>query len=70
MAATDDPKVHKALGRKVSNYDQQTWNENKLRIVEEGSWWKFTASENVDELKPQLLATGDREIVEVSFERA
>jgi hypothetical protein len=67
MAATTDPKIHKALGRKVSNYEQKTWNEHKLRIVEEGNWWKFTASTRTMELKAQLLATGDNWIVEVCF---
>jgi predicted NAD-dependent protein-ADP-ribosyltransferase YbiA (DUF1768 family) len=67
MAATTDPKIHKALGRKVSNYEQKTWNQHKLRIVEEGNWWKFTASSNAVELKAQLLATGDSWIVEVSL---
>lgn len=65
MAATTDPKVHKALGRKVSGYDQKLWNENKLRIVEEGSYLKFTASTVAEELKKTLLETGDKEIVEV-----
>jgi predicted NAD-dependent protein-ADP-ribosyltransferase YbiA (DUF1768 family) len=65
MAATTDPKKHKALGRAVRNYDQKTWNEHRLPIVEEGNWWKFTASTNVEELKPQLLATGENLIVEV-----
>jgi predicted NAD-dependent protein-ADP-ribosyltransferase YbiA (DUF1768 family) len=65
MAATTDPKKHKALGRAVSNYDQKLWNEHKLRIVEEGNWWKFTAASNAAELKAQLLATGENLIVEV-----
>lgn len=66
MIATTDPKIHKALGRKVSNYNQALWNENKSRIVEEGNWWKFTAAENSAELKAQLMDTGDKEIVEAS----
>ncbi|KAF2432804.1 DUF1768-domain-containing protein [Tothia fuscella] len=63
MAATNDPKEHQALGRKVRNYDGKLWDENKLRIVEEGSYLKFTTSAG---LKPLLLATGDRELVEAS----
>jgi predicted NAD-dependent protein-ADP-ribosyltransferase YbiA (DUF1768 family) len=66
MAATTDPKKHKALGRQARGFDGKKWNENKLRIVEEGTWFKFTASKNAAELKKQLLETGEREIVEVS----
>jgi len=65
MAATTDPKKHKALGRAARGFDGVKWNENKLRIVEEGTWFKFTASKNASELKKQLLETGEREIVEV-----
>lgn len=35
-------------------------------IVEEGNWHKFTHSENYAELKRQLLATGDKLLVEAS----
>lgn len=66
MAATTDPEKHKALGRQAKGFDGQKWNENKLRIVEEGTWFKFTASTNAAELKKQLLETGKREIVEVN----
>jgi ribA/ribD-fused uncharacterized protein len=66
MAATTDPKKHKALGRQARGFDGKKWNENKLRIVEEGTWFKFTASKNSDELKKLLLETGEREIIEVN----
>jgi predicted NAD-dependent protein-ADP-ribosyltransferase YbiA (DUF1768 family) len=66
MAATTDPEKHKALGRQARGFDGKKWNENKLRIVEEGTWFKFTASKNAAELKKQLLETGEREIVEVN----
>jgi len=66
MAATTDPKEHKALGRQARGFDGEKWNESKLRIVEEGNWFKFTDSKDAEELKKQLLATGEREIVEAS----
>ncbi|QDS75271.1 hypothetical protein FKW77_000936 [Venturia effusa] len=66
MASTSDPAKHKSLGRKARDFDRAKWNENKLRIVEEGTWFKFTASKNAAELKKQLLETGEREIVEAS----
>jgi ribA/ribD-fused uncharacterized protein len=70
MAATTDPKIHKALGRKVRGYDGKIWDQQKLRIVEEGNWWKFTSGERAEELKVLLLATGEKELVEASpFDR-
>ena len=65
MAATTDPKTHKALGRKVKKFDGKRWDEHKLRIVEEGNYHKFTKSEDAENLKKLILATGEREIVEV-----
>ena len=32
-----DPKEHKALGRKVSNFDQDKWNEECRKIVKAGN---------------------------------
>ncbi|RDI89064.1 hypothetical protein Vi05172_g1600 [Venturia inaequalis] len=66
MAATSDPAKHKSLGRQARGFNRAKWDENKLRIVEEGTWFKFTASKNAAELKKQLLETGEREIVEAS----
>lgn len=37
-----------------------------MRIVTEGNVHKFTFSEDADSLRAQLLATGDRELVEAS----
>ena len=65
MAQTTDPKTHKALGRKVKGFDNDVWNREKERIVEEGSWFKFTQSTNVEKLRALLLATGEKELVEV-----
>jgi predicted NAD-dependent protein-ADP-ribosyltransferase YbiA (DUF1768 family) len=67
MAATTDPKTHKALGRKVKGFDGKVWDQNKLGIVEEGNYWKFSKSEDAENLKLLLLSTGEREIVEVSL---
>lgn len=66
MLETTDPKAHKALGRKVRDFDEKTWNANKRRIVEEGTYLKFTASKNANDLKTLLLQTGERELVEAS----
>jgi ribA/ribD-fused uncharacterized protein len=65
MEKTTDPKKHKALGRKVKAFDKDVWDREKERIVEEGSWLKFTQSENRKQLRELLLATGEKELVEV-----
>ncbi|KAH7380798.1 hypothetical protein BKA66DRAFT_419836 [Pyrenochaeta sp. MPI-SDFR-AT-0127] len=66
MLATTDPKTHKGLGRKVKNFDGKRWDDEKLRIVEEGNYHKFTISEDAANLRTMLMATGDRELVEAS----
>jgi hypothetical protein len=38
----------------------------KLDIVTQGTYHKFTISEDAENLKSMLLATGDRELVEAS----
>src|SRR6266480_229839 len=65
MLRTTEPKQQKGLGRMVKSFDKADWDREKERIVEEGSWMKFTQSENVETLKALLLATGEKEIVEV-----
>lgn len=57
------PKEIKKLGREVSNFDQAVWNKNKLEIVIKANYNKFTQN---SELLKQLLATGDRVLVEAS----
>jgi len=63
ILATLDPKKQKAWGRKVRNFDQKIWNENKVRIVYHGNKAKFT--QNPD-LLSDLFATEDKLIVEAS----
>jgi ribA/ribD-fused uncharacterized protein len=70
---TTVPKEQKALGRRVSNFNQEVWEANRERIVEEGSYFKFKYGEDEGEgkddgtsLREKLLGTCDREIVEAS----
>ncbi|EER25411.1 uncharacterized protein CIMG_11500 [Coccidioides immitis RS] len=67
IASVDKPVPHpstlRSLGRKVPNFDEKLWNKERLRIVVEGNYLKFTQNED---LKAQLLATGDRELIEAS----
>ncbi|KXH56576.1 hypothetical protein CSAL01_03410 [Colletotrichum salicis] len=59
----DHPRKVKALGRKVHNFNEAVWNENRERIVREGNLLKFRSAPG---LRRQLLATGERELVEAS----
>ncbi|KAF7430305.1 hypothetical protein PC9H_006009 [Pleurotus ostreatus] len=53
----------KSLGRKVKNFDDETWKLHRERIVFEGNLHKFRQHA---ELRSKLLATGKKEIVEAS----
>lgn len=60
---TDKPDEHKRLGRMVKGFNKQEWDMNCFSIVYEGNYAKFTQNED---LKEQLLATGNRVLVEAS----
>ena len=56
-------KEVKALGRKIKNWDEKKWNDEKFNIVVQGNLLKFSQDE---ELKEYLLSTGDKILVEAS----
>lgn len=60
---TSDPKEQKALGRLVKGFNEGLWNQNKLDIMIKGLILKFEQNES---LKRQLLATGEKILVEGS----
>ncbi|KAI4157675.1 MAG: hypothetical protein L6R39_000626 [Caloplaca ligustica] len=62
----DTPKLQQALGRKVKNFDSETWNAHREKIVEEGNWNKFCNSKSGTTLRDMLVKTGKRELVEAS----
>jgi ribA/ribD-fused uncharacterized protein len=60
---TPYPKEQKDLGRAVANWDDAAWDEIKEKVVEEGSYMKFSQNKK---LRDMLLMTGDRDLVEAS----
>jgi ribA/ribD-fused uncharacterized protein len=57
------PRDLRDLGRKIPNFTQEVWEQNRFEIVVEGNYLKF--SQNAD-LKQKLLETSNRELVEAS----
>ena len=47
------PKTIKALGRKITNFDEDIWAENRERIIQQGNYLKFSQN---DDLKGFLLS--------------
>lgn len=60
LTLTDGREI-KAIGRKVRNYNDTVWGGVRQIIVYEGLLAKFGQNED---LKQQLLATGDKVLVE------
>jgi len=63
ILVTKHPHQAKKLGRKVRNFDQETWQANRYQIVLDGNLAKFGQSEA---LKTYLLNTKDTIMVEAS----
>ncbi|KAG8747123.1 hypothetical protein FRC10_002172 [Ceratobasidium sp. 414] len=58
-----DPRDIRTLGRKIPNFDDGVWKHERMNIVVQGTYLKFMQN---GDLKAQLLATGDKELVEAS----
>ncbi|HEU0030753.1 MAG TPA: NADAR family protein [Kofleriaceae bacterium] len=63
ILAADHPRQHKALGRKVKNFDDAVWKREREAIVRAGNRAKFTQNA---ELRALLLATAGTTLVEAS----
>ncbi|MFE0510763.1 NADAR family protein [Streptomyces sp. NPDC058964] len=63
ILAAGHPSQAKKAGRLVRDFDEATWEQERFRIVVEGSVHKFTAHAGLREF---LLNTGDRVLVEAS----
>lgn len=63
-----NPRICKAIGRTIRDFDDEEWDKVKVSIVEQGSYLKFTRGGK--KLRAMLLATGERELIEASrFDR-
>lgn len=60
---TTEPNTCKYLGRQVKNFNSEKWDANCYQIVFWGNLHKFGQNED---LKKELLATGDKILVEAS----
>lgn len=63
ILSTKRPNEQKQLGRRVKDFNLERWSKVCLGIVYKGNLAKFTQNED---LKNELMATGDRIIVEAS----
>ncbi|WP_199487771.1 NADAR family protein [Actinomadura spongiicola] len=63
IVASSDPSKAKKLGRRVRNFDERAWRDNRFAIVTKGNVAKFSQN---DELRDYLLGTSDRVLVEAS----
>jgi ribA/ribD-fused uncharacterized protein len=63
ILVADHPRQHKALGRKVTGFDDAIWRREREGIVRAGSRAKFTQNPALREL---LLATRGTTLVEAS----
>ena len=63
IMAASHPKQFKTLGRKITPFDEATWNSHKKDIVVCGNLAKFSQNTAMGEF---LLGTGNRILVEAS----
>ena len=63
IISCDHPGEAKKLGRKVSNFDDETWKQHRDQIVIQANLAKFSQNES---LKAFLLNTANRILVEAS----
>jgi len=50
LAKGKNPKVAKALGRKVKNYDDKVWNERRFEVMVDANMLKYEQNEELKEL--------------------
>src|SRR5450756_1197410 len=57
------PRSAKRMGKKVNNFNEETWTQHKQKIVIRGLYFKFSRNKS---LRDRLMATGVRALVEAS----
>jgi len=63
IMSAKSPYICKSLGKQVKNFSNEKWIANRMSIVTQGNYLKF--SQDLD-LKNTLTSTGDRILVEAS----
>jgi len=63
MLATDNPRLIKQLGRQISNFSDEVWDQHKMQIVTQGNVLKFGQNPDLLEI---LKEHKDKIIVEAS----
>ena len=63
IMVTNKPSNMKKIGRKVANFDEKIWLEQRNQILQDGIMAKFEQNENLANL---LSATNNRILVEAS----
>lgn len=63
VMATPMPNEQKAIGRRITGYDDEVWAAVRYEIVKDAIRAKFT---QIPDLREQLLASGNKHIVEAS----
>lgn len=58
-----NPREIKKMSRKIKNFDEEEWDQNKFDIIYQGNLEKFSQN---DHLKKQLLETKDAILAEAS----
>ena len=61
ILSTSSVSKIKSYGREVKNFNEEIWDNNKMNIVTEGNYLKFSQN---DSLRKQLLETGDTTLAE------
>ena len=60
---TEDPSVHKMLGREIIGFNEEKWNLHKYQFVLNANLAKFSQNQP---LKDFILSTGSKILVEAS----
>jgi ribA/ribD-fused uncharacterized protein len=63
MLTVSGPKKLKELGRQVTGYQEAVWERERFPMMVRACWLKFTQNAS---MRDELLATGDRTLVEAS----